>query len=89
MAMAGACKKNPAPKKTHQEYSREVVSVSWLAKIDACEPNRKPWKEFSLGVREWMKYAYEASGKENCVSTSGDDDSYCKGTTRQTVAVAY
>ena len=76
MAMADACKKKPAPKKRNapKEYSREVVSASLLAQIQARDPNRKPREGFSLGMSEWMDDADEASGKENCASTSGDDD---------------
>ena len=67
MAMADSCKKKkPAPK----EYSREVVSASLFATIHACDQNRKPHKEFSVGISEWMDDADEASGKENCASTS-------------------
>ena len=48
--------------------------MSLHAPIDACDLNIKPRKEFSVGMREWMDDAEEASGKENCISTSGDND---------------
>ena len=75
MAMADACKKKPAPKKRNapKEYSREVVSASLLAQIQARDLNRKACEGFSLGMSEWMDDADEASSKD-CASTSGDDD---------------
>ena len=77
MAMADSCKKKPASKKkiTPKEYCREVVSASLLAQIHARDPKREPRKEFSLGMSEWIDDAAdEARAKENCTSTSGDDD---------------
>ena len=75
----------PAPRKriAPKEYSQEVVSASLLAQIHTRNPNRKPRKEFSLGMSEWIDDADEAIGKENCASTSGDDD-FKQPTTKKT-----
>ena len=67
MAMADSTKQKHCPKKriARKDYSREVVSPSLLAQIDARDP-KKISKEFSLGMSEWMD-ADEENGKENCV----------------------
>ena len=75
MAMADSSKKKSAPK----EYSREVMSAFLLALIDVRDPNRKP----RLGMSDWMDNADEASGKENCTSTSGDDDDFKQPATKR------
>ena len=47
------------------------MSSSLLAHID---PNKKMRKEFSLGMSDWTDCVHEASGKENSVSSSDDND---------------
>ena len=65
----GAEVKHASVISTEEEEALQEQGILF-ALIDARDPNRKP----RLGMGDWMDNADEASGNENCTSTSGDDD---------------